>query len=102
MNKAHFVVLSAALITLVGCSTQERSIKIAAEQCSTIIHSNSKDSVTLKGITERNSEKVRIGDSYDNFSKLKELPYVESDSLDNGIPGSAWRDCMQKKGFTIN
>ncbi|ROR60815.1 UNVERIFIED_ORG: hypothetical protein EC838_0106 [Providencia alcalifaciens] len=102
MNKVSFAVLSSVLITLVGCSTHEGAIKTAAEQCSTIIHSSSKGSATLKGITERNNEKVLIGDSFYNLSELKELPYVESDSLDNGNPGSAWRNCMQKKGFTIN
>lgn len=33
---------------------------------------------------------------------IKGFPYVESTSLDNGKPGSTWRNCMQAKGFTVD
>jgi hypothetical protein len=29
------------------------------------------------------------------------LPYVEATLLDNGVPGSAWRNCMQQHGVDI-
>ncbi|EPV8491653.1 hypothetical protein [Enterobacter hormaechei] len=44
---------------------------------------------------------VRVGDSSQETHLIKGFPYVESTSLDNGKPGSTWRNCMQAKGFTV-
>ncbi|MCP5634714.1 hypothetical protein NL380_27625, partial [Klebsiella pneumoniae] len=76
----------------------------AARQCSdqVIVTSKNKTGTTkLTSILKDEATIVRVGDSSQETHQLKGFPYVESTSLDNDKPGSAWRSCMKVKGFTV-
>lgn len=76
----------------------------AARQCSdqVIVTSKNKTGTTkLTSILKEEATIVRVGDSSQETHQLKGFPYVESTSLDNDKPGSAWRSCMKVKGFTV-
>lgn len=105
--KIFLIAVSTAVI-LSGCSghkqTEYSSERTAADQCTAAIQSASvgKNGKTeLKAITKLNSLYLRVGITTALDQKIDHLSYVESEFLDNGNPGSAWRQCMQEKGFTI-
>lgn len=108
MNKSGllFIIVS-AIITLAGCSSNKPTnipLESAANTCTASIHSASLEKngkTTLKALRKIDSLYVQVGGSTEKTRLIEELPYVESDGLDNGVPGSAWRQCMQEKGFTI-
>ncbi|EEE0771350.1 hypothetical protein B0C18_003848 [Salmonella enterica] len=103
--KFYYVLISTAAI-LSGCSgnnqTEFSSVTSAADQCTSVVHSSSlgkNGKTTLRAIKKIDSYYVRVGDSTTQFLVLEDIPYVESEMLDNGVPGSAWRRCMQEKGI---
>jgi len=108
MKKSGLVYISAILTVLSGCSTakpsQGRPELTAASQCSEQIHTaskNKKGTTTLKSLQD-NSTFLKVGDSSQERYPIQGAAYVESTFLDKGNPGSAWRNCMQIKGFIIS
>lgn len=107
MKKVGIVCLTLIMAALVGCSSQssqEEPEMAAARQCSdqVIVTSKNKTGTTkLTSILKDEATIVRVGDSSQETPQLKGFPYVESTSLDNDKPGSAWRSCMKVKGFTV-
>lgn len=109
MNKSGLLlIIVGAITTLAGCSSTKQTnipLESAANTCTASIHSASLEKngkTTLKALRKTDSLYVQVGGSTERTRLIEELPYVESDGLDNGVPGSAWRQCMQGKGFTIN
>ncbi|EMW7616757.1 hypothetical protein AAFP75_004219 [Salmonella enterica] len=105
--KIFLIAVSTAVI-LSGCSghkqTEFSSVTSAADQCTSVVHSSSlgkNGKTTLRAIKKIDSYYVRVGDSTTQFLVLEDIPYVESEILDNGDPGSAWRRCMQEKGIVF-
>ena len=108
MKKAGIVCLSLVVAVLTGCSspksTPEEPEMTAARQCSDQLLTASKNkagTTKLTSIMKDEATIVRVGDSSQETHLIKGFPYVESTSLDNGKPGSTWRNCMQAKGFTV-
>ncbi|PSS47364.1 hypothetical protein C6560_17645 [Enterobacter sp. FS01] len=109
MKKTKLVFLSAMLVVLSGCTSTETNQDgpemMAAHQCSDqilIASKNKKGTTKFTSILKDESTYVRVGDSSQESHHIQGFPYVESTFLDKGQPGSAWRNCMQVKGFTIN
>lgn len=76
----------------------------AAKQCTDIVLDISKHQTgktKLTSIFKDEASYSRVGDASHETHRIQGFPYVESTALDNGKPGSAWRNCMQLKGFAV-
>lgn len=109
MNKAGILCLSLVMSVLAGCSaaskpSKEEPVMTAASECSDQVFTASEDktgTTNFKSIFKNDATIIRVGDSSYKTQHIQGLPYVESTALDKGKPGSAWRSCMQGKGFTV-
>lgn len=111
MNKMSLLLIcTTAGVLLSGCSTarpvssHEAPEMSAAQQCSDSVLAASKNKAgktKFQAMYRDDMTYVRLGDSAMTEHHFRGFPYVESTVTDNGNPGSAWRDCMQQKGFVI-
>ena len=102
------LVAVSSVAILAGCSGTKQTkytLESSADQCTMLVNldsSGKNGKTTLKALRKIDSLYVRVGDSTEQTLIINDLPYVESEILDNGKPGSAWRQCMQEKGYTIS
>lgn len=104
---SQFIMTVGLSLVVVGCSSQkntENPDKQVAEECVNKINSIAKGksgTVNHLGIRKEDGVVARAGGVALKEGKQTWLPYVEATLLDNGVPGSAWRNCMQQHGVDI-
>ncbi|HDR2474385.1 hypothetical protein ACKURH_26695 [Enterobacter soli] len=104
---SQFIMTVMLSLVVVGCSSQknaENPDQQAAAECVNKIDSIAKGkpgTVNRVGIRKEDGVVARTGGSALKEDKQTWLPYVEATLLDNGVPGSAWHNCMQQHGVHI-
>lgn len=109
MKKTGLFLIGAMLSsTIAGCSTPKPSDAspeyTAGGKCAEQVLEASKNKNGTTQFTSlfRNGETIsRVGDTVQTNRHIQGIPYVEASALDNGNPGSAWRNCMWRSGFSI-
>lgn len=108
MKKINQFIMTVGLsLVVVGCSSQKNANspdEQAAVECVNKIDSIAKGksgTVNHLGIRKEDGMVARAGGLTLKEGKQTWLPYVEATLLDNGVPGSAWLNCMQQHGVHI-
>lgn len=76
----------------------------AASHCTDQVSRDAKGhngKTTLTSIFWHKGQYVRAGDSLSSQEELRAIPMMEASAVDQGKPGSYWRNCMLKQGITI-
>lgn len=107
------IVFSIALVFGAGCSpllaattagVSPSSVLTAASTCAGQVLDTAKGKsgkTVLTSLSYAKIWKVEMGSSAQGGEKILAVPYVTATALDNGVPGSTWRMCMQKEHMPV-
>ena len=101
---APLVLLSFAAATAAGhAASSANELRPLAQACaddvSTRAHSLS-GTTTIMGYRVTDTDRALWGGIFpgaQSATTIRDLPMVEATALDNGRPGSAWKDCLDRK-----
>ncbi|ARB84892.1 MULTISPECIES: hypothetical protein [Yersinia] len=113
--KCKFLIICSvmAVAVLTGCTSQkvtsheDQNFLVAdkaARYCTNLVGSDAKShngKTTLTSIFWHKGQYVRAGDSLSSQEEFRAIPMMEASVVDQGKPGSYWRNCMSKQGIVI-